>query len=185
MTSTLKNHFLIAMPSLSDTFFHRSVVYLCEHDENGAMGLIINRPTQIMLDELLAHIDIDNTSMANKEMPVLFGGPVHKSQGMVLHDSAQDWDSTLQLTESLYLTTSPDILNQIGQGRGPKNKLITLGYAGWDAGQLEQEITENSWLTVESSTELLFNTPTNDRWNSAAALLGVDINLLSSNVGHA
>jgi putative transcriptional regulator len=185
MTTSLKNHFLIAMPNLNDTFFYHSVVYLCEHDDQGAMGLIINRPTQIMLDELLTHVDIDSTDDSNKNQPILFGGPVHKSQGMVLHDSPQGWDSTLQLSDSLYLTTSMDILKHIGQGTGPENKLITLGYAGWDAGQLEDEIAENSWLTVESSSAVLFDVPTDQRWHAAAELLGVDINLLTSTAGHA
>lgn len=185
MATSLKNHFLIAMPSLNDTFFYHSVVYLCEHDEQGAMGLIINRPTQITVDELLNHVNIETFATQNKETPILFGGPVHKSQGMVLHDSDEVWDSSIQITESLYLTTSTDILKEIGQGTGPQNMLIALGYAGWDAGQLEQEIIENSWLTVESNHTIIFNTPANQRWQAAAALLGVDITLLSSTAGHA
>lgn len=185
MASSLKNHFLIAMPSLNDTFFYHSVVYLCEHDDNGAMGLIINRPTQITVDELLSHINIDTPAVHNKEIPILFGGPVHKSQGMVLHDSDRAWDASLKVSDSLYLTTSTDILKQIGRGTGPENMLIALGYAGWDAGQLEQEIIDNSWLTVESSHNIIFNTPAKERWQAAAALLGVDITLLSSSAGHA
>ncbi|MDF1588573.1 MAG: YqgE/AlgH family protein [Gammaproteobacteria bacterium] len=185
MASSLKNHFLIAMPSLNDTFFYHSVVYLCEHDDKGAMGLIINRPTQITVDELLTHINIDTSAAQNKHIPILFGGPVDKSQGMVLHDSKQYRDSSLQISDSLYLTTSTDILKQIGHGAGPENMLIALGYAGWDAGQLEQEISDNSWLTVKSDHSIIFNTPANERWQAAAALLGVDITLLSSIAGHA
>jgi putative transcriptional regulator len=186
MESTLQNHFLVAMPALSDSFFHRSVVYLCEHDQNGAMGLIINRPTRVMLEELLSHLEIDNHADSLKTTPVLFGGPVQKGQGMVIHDQHRpEWKSSLQLADDIILTTSTDILEAIGQNNGPEHALVTLGYAGWEAGQLEQELAENSWLTVPATRELLFDTPADKRWQAAAQLLGVDIHLMSNTTGHA
>jgi len=185
MDSSLQHHFLIAMPALADSFFHRSVVYVCEHDEQGAMGLIINRPTHVMLTELLSHLEIDNTEIEPRTTPVLFGGPVQKGQGMVIHNSDTPWKTSLQLSPKLFLTTSTDILETIGSERGPKNAIVTLGYSGWDAGQLEQEIAENSWLTVAADDDILFHTAAEDRWHAAAKLLGVDINLMSNTVGHA
>jgi putative transcriptional regulator len=186
MASTLQNHFLVAMPTLTDSFFYRSVVYLCEHDQNGAMGLIINRPTKVMLEELLSHLEIDNHADSIKTTPVLFGGPIQKGQGMVIHDQSEiEWKSSLQLTDDVILTTSTDILEAIGTEQGPDHVLVTLGYAGWGAGQLEQELAENSWLTVPATHQLLFDTPAEERWQAAAKLLGVDINLISNTTGHA
>jgi len=186
MESSLQNHFLVAMPALTDTFFSRSVVYLCEHDQNGAMGLIINRPTRVMLEELLSHLQIDNHADSLKTTPVLFGGPVQKGQGMVIHNQHRsEWKSSLQLTDDVFLTTSTDILEAIGNDNGPENALVTLGYAGWEAGQLEQELAENSWLTVPANQALLFDTPADKRWQAAAQLLGIDINLMSNTAGHA
>jgi len=185
MESSLQHHFLIAMPALADSFFYRSVVYICEHDEQGAMGIIINRPTHVMLTELLTHLEVDNHEKQPLTMPVLFGGPVQKGQGMVIHNSHSPWKTSLQLSDDLFLTTSTDILATIGSQRGPKKSLITLGYSGWGAGQLEQEIAENSWLTVSANNTILFDTPAEKRWHAAAELLGVDINLISDTVGHA
>lgn len=185
MENSLKNHFLIAMPSLNDSFFYHSVIYLCDHDDEGAVGLIINRPTQITLDELLNHINIHTDSKHLKATPILFGGPLHKSQGMVLHDSAGKWDTSTQVADNIFLTTSTDILKDISADNGPEHILIALGYAGWGAGQLEEEIADNSWLTVAANDEVLFKTPSKQRWLAAASLLGVDINLLSNTVGHA
>ena len=185
MESSLQHHFLIAMPALKDSFFYHSVVYLCEHNEDGAMGLIINRPTQVMVSELLAHLKIDNPAEQNKTTPVLFGGPVEKGQGMVIHNSHADWKTSIQLADNIFLTTSTDILENIGTDAGPEHMLVTLGYAGWGAGQLEQELAENSWLTVPANDELLFETPADQRWEQAAKLLGVDIHLISDSMGHA
>jgi len=185
MESSLQHHFLIAMPALADSFFHRSVVYICEHDEQGAMGLIINRPTHVMLTELLSHLEIENTGSTIRTTPVLFGGPVQKGQGMVVHNSDAAWKTTLQLSADLFLTTSTDILETIGSEKGPKDAIVTLGYSGWDAGQLEQEIAANSWLTVAANDDILFHTPADQRWHAAAKLLGIDINLMSQTVGHA
>jgi len=182
--TSLQHHFLIAMPTLSDSFFHQAVVYICEHDSQGAMGLIVNKPTQVLLPELLSHLDVNNTAATIKKMPVLFGGPVQKGQGMVIHNSKEEWKTTLSLSDSLFLTTSIDILEKIGSEQGPEKSLITLGYSGWDAGQLEQEIAENSWLTVAADEHLLFEIPADKRWKAAADLLGVDINLMPNIIGH-
>lgn len=185
MADYFKNHFLVAMPNLIDTFFYHSVVYLCEHDENGAMGIIINRPTKIQLTELLGHLHIDNHSEWVQSRTVLFGGPVKKDQGMVLHDGGEHWKSTLGIDENLFLTTSSDILPDLGSSKGPRNALVTLGYAGWGEGQLEQEMAENSWLTVPANHQLLFDTPADERWEASAKLLGIDIHLMTNNAGHA
>lgn len=181
----LKHHFLIAMPTLIDSFFYHSVVYLCEHDEDGAMGLIINRPTRIMMRELLNHLQITNNSEWANNTAVLFGGPVQKDQGMVIHDGGERWKNTLKITDETFLTTSSDILESLGTDKGPPNSIVTLGYAAWEAGQLEQEIAENSWLTVAATPELLYQIRAEDRWQAAAKLLGIDINLMSNTTGHA
>lgn len=185
MTDSLKHHFLIAMPALADSFFYRSVVYLCEHDDDGAMGLIINRPTKIMLTELLRHLEIDNDSESKMSTPVLFGGPVQKEQGMVLHGGPADWRNTMEIDQGIYLTTSSEILPTLGTDSGPERFMVTLGYAGWGAGQLEQELADNSWLTVAANTEILFETPADQRWHAAANLLGINIDLISASSGHA
>lgn len=185
MDTSLRHHFLIAMPSLVDTFFYRSVIYICEHDDQGAMGIIINRPTQITLTELLTHFDINNPSETAINTPVFFGGPVQKNQGMILHDSNMKWKNTIQLADSIFLSTSIDILNVMGTAQAPEHSIVALGYSSWGAGQLEQEIVENSWLTVAANDDILFNTPTDKQWHAAAKLLGIDINLMSTATGHA
>ncbi len=185
MTSFFKNHFLVAMPTLIDSFFYHSVIYLCEHDENGAMGIIVNRPTRIKLTELLGHLHIDNNNDWVQSRTVLFGGPVKKDQGMVLHDGGAHWKSTMAVADDLFLTTSSDILPVLGSSQGPQNALVTLGYAAWGEGQLEQELAENSWLTVPASHGLLFDTPAEQRWEASAKLLGIDIHLMSNSAGHA
>ncbi len=185
MADSFKHHFLIAMPALTDSFFYRSVVYLCEHDADGAMGLIINRPTKIMLTELLSHLEVDNDSEAKMNTPVLFGGPVQKEQGMVLHGGPAQWPNTMEIHQGVYLTTSSEILPTLGTDTGPEHFLVTLGYAGWGAGQIEQELADNTWLTVSATTEILFETPADQRWHTAANLLGINIDLISANAGRA
>lgn len=185
MDTSLQHHFLIAMPSLVDTFFYRTVIYICEHDDQGAMGIIINRPTPITLTELLTHFEIANTSEIIINTPVFFGGPVQKNQGMVLHNSGTKWKNTIQLADNVFLTTSTDILKDMGTDRSPEHAVVTLGYSSWGAGQLEQELVENSWLTVEANNDILFNTPADEQWHAAGRLLGIDINLMSNTTGHA
>lgn len=183
--TSLKNNFLIAMPSLNDAFFHQSVVYLCEHSDQGAMGLIINRPSKIMLSELLDHIEIPHHGTSNSSTPVLFGGPVAKNQGMVLHDSANNIETSVPISDTVFLSGSIDILKTIANQTGPSNLLVALGYASWSAGQLEQEIANNDWLNVKADNDILFHSSGQSSWQQAASLLGVDIQLISGNVGHA
>lgn len=184
-STSLRHHFLVAMPSLLDPFFYQSVVYLCEHSDEGAMGLIVNRPSKIMLDELLDHLSVPHDPQKTHSKPILFGGPVAKNQGMVLHDSPKDPESSILIADNIFLSSSTDILRTIADDQGPDNSLITLGYASWESGQLEQEIINNDWLTVTADSHILFHTTGQDCWQRAASLLGVDIQLMSDTAGHA
>lgn len=181
---SLRNHFLIAMPGLNDSSFAHTVTYICEHTDKGAMGVVINAVTSMQLHEIFTQMDLDYSSSIG-DQPIMAGGPVQPERGFVLHGSDTTWQSTLQVSAELSLTTSRDILVALAQGRGPKDCLIALGYAGWGEGQLEQEIAENSWLTVPASKEIIFNTPCDTRWTAAAQALGIDVNLISSTAGHA
>jgi putative transcriptional regulator len=183
---SLENHFLIAMPTLHDPFFRRTVTYICEHSAEGAMGLIINHPIDINVGELLNKIDID-TSQIGHSIPnaVYSGGPVQTDRGFVLHSPQPGWNSSLKLSEQIMVTTSKDILEAIASNKSPDKFMITLGYSGWTAGQLEQELSQNSWLTIPADPELLFNTPAHLRWEKAAEKLGIDMRQVSSEVGHA
>ncbi len=183
--SCLKNHFLIALPSLQDPNFSRSVTYLCEHTDDGAMGLVINRPSPLSLADILEHMEIGQTEKTPKETPVFIGGPVQEDRGFLLHSPASRWKSTLAVTDDLAVTTSRDILQAIARGEGPEEVLIALGYAGWGPGQLESELQQDSWLVAPASKEILFHTPVESRWEAAAALTGVDLNLITSTAGHA
>ncbi len=180
---SLKDHFLIAMPGLEDPRFAQSVTYICEHNEGGAMGIMINQAANMSYQELFHQLqlneDFEDTS------PLLLGGPVQKERGFVLHSSEKQWISTLKVSEDIALTGSKDILDDIANHKGPESALIALGYAGWSAGQLEEEIVQNSWLTVPAQKHILFDTPIEQRWKSAAKQLGIDLNLLSSQAGHA
>lgn len=181
----LTNHFLIAMPSLADSNFSRTVTYMCEHTADGALGIVINRPTDIKLGELLDHIEIKDVDPAVAAQPVFLGGPVQRERGFVLHRAEGEWNASLQIGEDLMLTSSKDILAAIATASGPKEYLVALGYAGWGAGQLEQELGENSWLSGPASAEILFELEAGRRWQAAAALLGVDMTLLSPAAGRA
>lgn len=181
----LTNHFLIAMPALADPNFFHTVTYICEHDADGAMGLVINRPLEMQLGEILAHMEVEDINPDTAQLPVYQGGPVQMERGFVLHEPLGDWEATLQISETIGVTASQDILAAMAAGRGPKRALVALGYAGWGAGQLEREMAENAWLSGPASAEILFETPVDRRWEAAAALLGVDLNLLSGDAGHA
>ena len=183
-TANLTNQFLIAMPSMADPFFARTVTYLCQHNEEGALGIIINRPLQLTLKEIIEQMDIEFHNDALSDLPVYFGGPVQPDRGFVLHEPGGEWKSTLKISDSLWLTTSRDILEAISRGDGPHQVLLALGYAGWGEGQLEREIVENAWLNAEAEQSIIFNLPASHRWKAAAGLMGVDIALLSSQVGH-
>ncbi|HEX5513936.1 MAG TPA: YqgE/AlgH family protein [Gammaproteobacteria bacterium] len=181
----LTNHFLIAMPSLADPNFSRTVTYLCEHNAEGALGIIINRPTDIALGELLDHLEIPPAAENVATRPVFLGGPVQRERGFVLHRASGEWDSSLKISDELALTTSTDILAAIAAATGPQDYLVALGYAGWGPGQLEEELAENAWLSGPASTEVLFDLQVERRWHAAAALLGVNLSLLSSVAGRA
>jgi putative transcriptional regulator len=215
---SLENQLLIAMPSLGDPYFNKTVTYICEHNEEGAMGLIINLPVNITLSDLLKQIepedevtdksnvtDSDNTtaethnkSENDKAIPlsvtditnsleqlVLAGGPIAKQRGFVLHSSQNGWNSSLTLNKELMITTSKDILLALGTEKAPEQFIVTLGYAGWGPGQLEQELQANSWLTTPADSNILFNTPIEQRWKKATEKLGIDLAHLSSDIGHA
>lgn len=182
--TNLTNHFLIAMPGLKDPNFEKSVTYICEHSDEGAMGIVINNPLSIPVREILEQLDIDEKSDI-PDSPIYLGGPVNGERGFVLHDSDTEWDSTLHVRDGISVTTSRDILVSIASGKGPERNLIALGYAGWGSGQLEQEIAENAWLAVPADKAIIFDLPPEERWDAAAAELGIDLSLLSSDTGHA
>jgi putative transcriptional regulator len=182
---SLSNHFLIAMPALSDPNFHHTATYICEHNDEGALGLVINRPTDLQLGEILEHMGIEATAGDISGQPVCLGGPVQNDRGFVLHQPVGDWEATLKVTELTGITSSRDILEAIARGEGPEKTFITLGYAGWGAGQLEQELAANAWLSGPADSRIVFDTPYEQRWEAAAGLIGVDIKLLSGEAGHA
>ncbi|MEA5667407.1 YqgE/AlgH family protein [Stenotrophomonas sp. MH1] len=181
----LSNHLLVALPSLADGTFARSVALICQHDENGAMGVVVNQASDFTLGEVFEQMEIDCDDGDLRAAPVLNGGPVHTERGFVIHDDARAWDSSLTVADGLYLTTSRDILEAMAIGQGPRNALVTLGCAGWGAGQLEQELADNSWLTVPADAALLFATPLEERWQLAAARIGVDLFRLTGYSGRA
>jgi putative transcriptional regulator len=184
-SSYLNNQFLIAMPGLTDRDFARTVTYLCQHNSEGAVGIIINRPTAMKLGDIFAQMNIDASSLASINSPIYMGGPAQPERGFVIHNSGkQRWDSSIAISDSVSLTSSRDILEAIAQGKGPAHYLIALGYAGWGAGQLEKEITENIWLHTPYAETILYHTPVSQRWNAAANLIGININLLATVAGH-
>ena len=183
--TNLTNHFLIAMPGLEDPNFFHTVTYICEHTSDGAMGIVINRPMDLHLADIFEQLEIEITSRGIKEQPVYLGGPVQSDRGFVLHDSSTTWNSTLKITPEISVTTSLDILEAIASDKGPAESLIALGYAGWGAGQLESELAQNAWLSGPAKSDIIFQRDSQERWQAAADLLGVDLNLLSSDTGHA
>ncbi|HHJ17795.1 MAG TPA: YqgE/AlgH family protein [Gammaproteobacteria bacterium] len=184
-TQYLTNHFLIAMPGLEDPNFFHAVTYICEHNDEGALGLVINRPLDMQLGEILQHVQVEDIQPEARQIPVYLGGPVQQDRGFVLHDPLGDWEATLRVTDRIGITSSLDILAAIARNEGPERTLIALGYAGWGAGQLEQEMAENAWLNGPANPDILFDTPDEERWKTAAASLGVDLDLLSGETGHA
>ncbi len=221
---SLENQFLIAMPSLGDDYFNKTVTYICEHNDEGAMGLIINMPVNITLQDLLKQIEENDLEESNKtaatrktdhkeapppeqesntvqessastvkdilldhslEQLVLSGGPISQHRGFVLHRTQSGWKSSLALSDDIMITTSKDILLALGTTKAPEQFMVTLGYAGWGPGQLEAELQANSWLTIDADSDILFNTPIEQRWQKATEKLGIDIAHLSSDIGHA
>ena len=181
----LANRLLIALPALADPQFARTVLLVCQHDEDGAMGVMVNKASEYTLGDVFQQMGIDTDDAALREQVVLAGGPVHPERGFVLHDGGAGFDSTLAVSEHLYLTTSRDILEAMAAGTGPRHAVVALGCAGWGAGQLEHELTEDSWLMVPADASLLFDTPLQARWQAAAGRIGVDMARIADYSGHA
>lgn len=173
------------MPAMVDSAFAKALVYICEHNEQGALGIVVNRPTNLTLGELFAQIQAPLNNAELKKLPVHYGGPVQIDRGFVLHEPIGQWQSTLAINDKVGLTTSRDILQAVGLGKEPHNLLVTLGYAGWTQGQLEHELLQNAWLSVPASEHILFDLPAEERLPAAMALLGVDYASLSEEAGHA
>jgi len=181
----LTDHFIIAMPGLMDENFNQAVTYICEHDDNGTFGIIINRESDITLDDVMQQMKIPYQPNKSKNEAVFTGGPVQINRGFILHRPTGNWDSSLIVNDTVALTTSRDILEAIADHKGPDDTIIALGYAGWGPGQLEQEMAANTWLSCQAEQQIIFNTPIEDRWQAAADLIGVDIQLMSNDAGHA
>jgi len=181
----LNNQFLIAMPGMDDPNFAQTVTLVCEHSERGALGIIINRPLTMDLGEVFEQLGLDASQSHVSRQNVLLGGPVQTDRGFVLHSPVGGFESTLPVSEKLHLTTSRDILDALASGQGPERAIVALGYAGWEAGQLEDEMARNAWLTVPVDENLLFDVPAEDRWQAAGRLLGINLLHLSSDAGHA
>jgi putative transcriptional regulator len=181
----LTQHFLIAMPNMADPYFSRSLTYICEHNDQGALGVVVNRPIDMTLQALFERLSLKMGDGEFADAPIYFGGPVQTDRGFVLHAPAGRWQSTLRVGEAIGLTTSKDILEAVGRGEGPERLLVTLGYAGWSPGQLEHEISQNAWLTVEASDAIIFETPAEERLPAAMELLGLDFATLQDEAGHA
>jgi putative transcriptional regulator len=181
----LTNQFLIAMPAMSDTNFSQTVTFIWEHNADGALGIIINRPLQMRLVDVFEQLKMPTAPGISGEQPVLQGGPVQTDRGFVVHHVGGRWEHTRQISSRIQVTTSPDILNAMALGTGPHTALVALGYAGWGAGQLESELAQNAWLTAPCDERILFDTPYEQRWRAAGRLLGIDLATMSPQVGHA
>ena len=188
----LTNQFLIAMPGMGDGPFAGTVVYMCEHNEQGALGLVINKPIDITLKNLFEKVELSLDREEFAALPVYFGGPVQTERGFVLHermhgkaDEEAAYNSSLKVEGGLEMTTSKDVLEAISSGSGPKKVLVTLGYSGWAAGQLEEEMSRNGWINVDAEPGIIFDTPVGERYGKALSLLGIDAAMLSSDAGHA
>lgn len=181
----LANQFLIAMPALADPNFSHTVTYMCDHNHEGAMGLVVNRPLDLELDELFAHLGIRSKRRHDEHVPVYQGGPVQTERGFVLHREVGDWEASIEVTDDIALTFSQDIIEAIANDEGPRDFMISLGYAGWGPGQLESEMAANAWLNGPADPAIIFETPIEQRWTASAHHLGVELKNLSSDVGHA
>ncbi|MDF2446752.1 MAG: putative transcriptional regulator [Moraxellaceae bacterium] len=185
-SANFTNQCLIAMPAMADPRFAHALTYVIKHDDEGAVGLVVNKPLQLPLSKLLSEISTNLVApLRNPALPVLFGGPVNTEMGFVLHREKGDWNSTLPISEEICVTSSRDILDAIAQGQGPDDYLVVLGYAGWSAGQLEEEMAANAWLTCPVDNDLLFNLPFEQRWEAGIHKLGIDPVFLASEAGHA
>jgi len=184
----LANHFLIAMPSMQDPIFGGTVVYVCEHNENGVLGVVINKPTDMTMEVLFDRIDLEVSSAAERHLesePIMFGGPVQDDRGFVLHTPGAHYSSSLTVTNDVAFTTSIDVLEAVASGNGPERMMVSIGYAGWSPGQLEDELARNGWLTVAADPRIVFDVPIEERYTAAIKLLGIDPLMLNSEAGHA
>ncbi len=181
----LTNQFLIAMPALHDSYFERTVTLICQHNEEGALGIVVNRTTDLFLKDIFDQLEIPLADVPEMKLPVHNGGPVQTDRGLILHESRADWDATLQVGNNLGLTISPDVLEAISKKRGPKLCMPLLGFAGWERGQLESEMQNNVWLSAPADNSIIFDTPVAERWTKAAALVGINLSTISVEAGHA
>src|SRR6478736_4140120 len=184
-STSLANNLLIAMPSLAGGGFEQSVTLICEHSDRGALGIVLNKPLDMKLGDVLAQMKLDAAQAATAAQPVLRGGPVHTDRGFVLHRPGGEWDSTHKISDSIQVTTSRDVLAAMARGDGPRDAFVALGYAGWEAGQLEKEMLDNSWLSVPADESVIFDLPYEERWLATLRLLGVEPGQLTSFSGHA
>ena len=187
-TLNLANHFLIAMPSMQDPIFGGTVVYVCEHNDKGVLGVVINKPTDMTMEVLFDRIDLTPVAglrIPGVDEPIMFGGPVQDDRGFVLHTPGTRYSSSLTVTDEVAFTTSIDVLEAVAKGHGPQRLLVSIGYSGWSPGQLEDEIGRNGWLTVGADAHVLFDLPIEERYNAAIKLLGIDPMMLASEAGHA
>ena len=182
---SLHNQLLIAMPGMADPNFNSTVTLICEHNDDGALGIVINRPLDLELGGLFEQLSLDEADSVAAKRPVLSGGPVARERGFVLHNPGPDFESSMSVSESIQLTLSRDVLDALAAGNGPDKTLVALGYAGWEPGQLEAEMLANTWLNVPASPEIVFETPFAERWSHAADSLGIDISRISPDAGHA
>jgi putative transcriptional regulator len=182
---SLNNQLLIAMPGMPDPNFNSTVTLICEHNDEGALGIVINRPLELKLGGLFEQLELDDPDAMAADYPVLNGGPVARERGFVLHNPGIEYESSMSVSENIQLTLSRDVLDSLAAGNGPDKSLVALGYAGWEPGQLEAEMLANTWLNVPASPEIVFDTPFADRWYRAADSLGIDISRISPDAGHA
>ena len=185
LPASLTGHFLVAMPTLADAPFSRGVVLLCQHDDDGAVGLLVNQLSEFRLGNIQDQMKLDCADVDLLDAPVLIGGPVQQERGFVLHREHGHWESSYRVNEQWSITTSRDILVAMAAGEGPRHALLALGYSGWTAGQLEQELKDNNWLAVEANDRVIFDTPLEERWSAAAGLMGLDPLQLPGYAGHA
>lgn len=181
----LNNQFLLAMPALGDPNFYRSVTYICQHDADGALGIVINRPMGLTLAEVFQQMSLPDKSAKFAAQPVMEGGPVQRERGFVIHPGGSEWQSSLNVSDRLAVTSSRDVLEAMAAGEGPDKALVALGYAGWGAGQLDMELAANAWLTAPCDEEILFEMTFEQRWTAAAARIGINISDLNLPAGHA
>ncbi len=182
---SLNNQLLIAMPGMADPNFNSTVTLVCEHNAEGALGIVINRPMNLNVGGLLEQLSLDQADQSVASSPVLDGGPVGRERGFVLHNPQGTFESSVEVSSDIQLTLSRDVLDAMAAGSGPEKSLVALGYAGWEPGQLEQEMLHNTWLSVPANPEIIFDVPFTERWGVASEVIGVDISQISPDAGHA